>query len=260
MRAWFKFFGRDFRDGVRGVLSLEEAGAYTILLSLIYETENRLLDDERIICAHLNVDPRVWKRIRRRLIEVGKLVVEDGLLTNLRATSELSMAQHVTEVRRTSGRSGGEQSGQVRAKSRKTNKPPEPNASDLPLYARAFQNTEADTEIASLRSAIPAQPGKARRRSSVPADLSMTDGARSFAAGRGFLNGNAEALWERFTAHHAAKGTQFANIEAGWRTWVLNEIKFNGERNVESASFAGRGERPRSAVEAILSDVGRKPG
>lgn len=259
-RAWFKFYGRDFRDGVRGVLNLEETGAYTVLLSLIYETDNRLPDDERIICAHLNVDPRVWRRVRARLIECGKLALVDGFLTNLRATSELASSLHVSEVRRTSGRSGGEQSGKSRAKPLKTKDPPEAIASDLPLYARAFQNTEPESEIASLRSAIPAKPAKAARRSSVPADLGITDAARSFAAERGFLNGSCDALWERFTAHHAAKGTQFANLEAGWRTWVLNEIKFHGGRNVEPASATRRPDRPRSAVEAILSDVGRKSG
>lgn len=256
MRAWFKFFGRDFRDGVRGVLSLEEAGAYAILLSLIYETENKLLDDERIICAHLDVDKRVWQRIRRRLIEVGKLQLSDGLLTNLRATSELSRALSVSEVRQKSGRSGGQQSGKVRAKPLKKQEGDEAFASNELPYARAFQNTEHRTQIASLRSAIPDKPG---RRTRIPVDLAMSEKARGIAAERGFLNGNAEALWERFTAHHAAKGTQFANIEAGWRTWVLNEIKFQGERRVEPARAAFGASRPRGAVEAILSDIGRKP-
>lgn len=259
-RAWFKFYGRDFRDGVRGVLNLEETGAYTVLLSLIYETDNRLPDDERVICAHLNVDPRVWRRVRARLIDCGKLALVDGMLTNLRATSELSCAQHIAEVRRTSGRSGGEQSAKSRAKSLKTKDPPQANASDLPLYARAFQNTEPESEIASLRSAIPAKPGKPARRSGVGTDTPITETARAFAAARGFLNGSCDALWERFTAHHASKGTQFANLEAGWRTWVLNEIKFHGDRHVEPTGAARRADRPRSAVEAILSDVGRKSG
>ena len=186
MRAWFKFFGRDFRDGVRGVLTLEEAGAYTIVLSLIYETENRLLDDERIICAHLNVDGRVWRRIRRRLIEVGKLTLEDGLLVNARATSELSSALLVSEVRQKSGRSGGEQSGKSRANQMKIKEPAEANASIRLPYARAFQNTEADT-LSSLRSeSEPARPKSERKppasKHRISMDATMTDQARAFAA------------------------------------------------------------------------------
>lgn len=265
-RAWFKFFGRDFRDGVRGVLTLEEAGAYTIVLSLIYETENRLLDDERIICAHLNVDGRVWRRIRRRLIECGKLSLEDGLLVNARATSELSSALLVSEVRQKSGRSGGQQSGKSRAKPLKTPETGEAFASNELLYARAFQNTEADIPT-SLRSVGMAEtpPKKPKRQPAskqlISMDLPITDAARAFAAERGFVNGTALEMWTHFTAYHDAKRTQTGSIEASWRTWVQNQIKFQGDRNGNQPSAAraygsghGGGARPqpRSAASIIL--------
>lgn len=268
MRAWFKFFGRDFRDGVRGVLTLEEAGAYTIVLSLIYETENRLLDDERIICAHLNVDGRVWRRIRRRLIEVGKLTLEDGLLVNARATSELSSALLVSEVRQKSGRSGGEQSGKSRANRMKIQEPTEANASNGLPYARAFQNTEADTHP-SLRSGCgPPRPKLERKppastKHRISMEAAMTDQARAFAAERGFVNGTCDEMWTHFTAYHAAKGTLTANPEGQWRTWVLNQKKFQGERNGNQPSAAraygsghggGARSQPRSAATIIMEN------
>ena len=236
-RAWFKFFGRDFRDGVRGVLTLEEAGAYTIVLSLIYETENRLLDDERIICAHLNVDGRVWRRIRRRLIECGKLSLEDGLLVNARATSELSSAQLVSEVRQKSGRSGGEQSGKSRANRMKIKEAPEANASIGLPYARAFQNTEADI-LSSLRSESSPEPKRKRSASKpkilIPADLPMTERARAFAAKRGWVNGSANELWLGFTSWHAANRKATAGASARPRrrakkTMAANKLKCTPE-------------------------------
>ena len=124
-------------------------------------------------------------------------------------------------------------------------------------------------EEASLRSASshaidgelfePPKRATKPKPQAVALDAEMPAIARSFAAERGFLNGNADALWERFTNHHAAKGSRFANIEAAWRTWVLNEIKFSGGRNEQQFAGAARAGRPRDAVSAILSDIGRKP-
>lgn len=225
MRPWFKFFGRDFRDGVRGVLSLEEAGAYAIVLTLIYETENRLLDDERIICAHLNVDIRIWRRIRRRLIEAGKLDACGGLLTNARATSEITSAELIAEVRRTSGRSGGKQSGEVRANRLKTNDMDEANASNGLLYARALP--ESDTDITpSLRSGVTRQRSS---KTSISQDAKLSAEGRAYAETHG-LNGTADAVWEHFRDHHYSKGNRFVDWDAAWRNWVRNQKRFGATK------------------------------
>jgi hypothetical protein len=92
-------------------------------------------------------------------------------------------------------------------------------------------------------------------------DEPMPDAARAFAAERGFVNGTLDEMWTHFTAYHAGKGTLTGSVEASWRTWVLNQVKFQGERNEQRIGFAGnRGEgaragarsQPRSAATIIM--------
>lgn len=116
-RPYFKFYGRDFRDGVRP-LNLEEVGAYTLLLTLIYDAGGAIPDDARAIQRHLGCDPRVWKRVRQRLLDHGKLsLTRAGSLTNARAEKEIAETVRVSEIRAENGRAGGVQSGAVRSKS-----------------------------------------------------------------------------------------------------------------------------------------------
>lgn len=84
-----KWYKRDPDAALAGMaeLSLEERGAYNTVLDLIYSKADKLRDDDRHLAAACGCDLRVWKRIKTKLIEKGKLTVEDGLLRNFRATS-----------------------------------------------------------------------------------------------------------------------------------------------------------------------------
>jgi hypothetical protein len=42
--------------------------------------------------------------------------------------------------------------------------------------------------------------------------------------------GPAQTMFEAFKNHHAAKGSQFADWDAAWRTWVDNQAKWDTER------------------------------
>lgn len=113
-RPYFKLYSRDFRDGVRP-LSLEETGAYTLLLTLIYDAGGPIADDGEAIRRQLGCDRRVWVRLRARLLDLGKLrLTEDGYLTNGRAEREIADQTRVSEVRSEIGRVGGERSGAAR--------------------------------------------------------------------------------------------------------------------------------------------------
>jgi hypothetical protein len=95
---WYK---RDVLAALEGMsrLTLEEKGAYNSVLDLIYLHDGSVDDDPRYISGFLRCDPRVWKRIRARLIDLGKLYVADNLggqlgpqLCNRRADIEVHSA------------------------------------------------------------------------------------------------------------------------------------------------------------------------
>jgi uncharacterized protein YdaU (DUF1376 family) len=85
---WYK---RDPKAVLMGVadLTLEERGAYLTVLELIYSKEGSVEDDDRLLAGWLRVDVRIWRRIRARLIERGKLYVNGPNLRNERADREV---------------------------------------------------------------------------------------------------------------------------------------------------------------------------
>jgi len=94
---WYKHDPDAFLCGT-AELTLEEVGAYSLVLDLIYSRDGNVPDDEKFICRNLRCDPRTWRRLRARLIEVGKIQSSGGLLVNLRAKSEISSAQDRIKV------------------------------------------------------------------------------------------------------------------------------------------------------------------
>lgn len=88
---WYARDGDAFIAGTIG-LTLEEVGAYTLILDAIYSRNNHLPDDPDLICKLLRCDPRVWRRIRERLLTLGKLEIVEGNVTNRRASRGVGRA------------------------------------------------------------------------------------------------------------------------------------------------------------------------
>ena len=88
---WYK---RDPNAALEGmaVLTLEERGAYNTILDLIYTKDGKVDDDDRFLAGWMRVDVRVWRRIRRRLLDLGKLYIDGTYLRHSRADTEVSRA------------------------------------------------------------------------------------------------------------------------------------------------------------------------
>lgn len=89
------------------MLSLEEKGAYSLCLDLIYDRGSPIPDDARWLSGVCGVSIRKWSAIRERLLSLGKLVVENGLLTNSRADLEILSSEFQARERAESGSKGG---------------------------------------------------------------------------------------------------------------------------------------------------------
>jgi len=77
---WYKRCGADFIHGTMS-LSLEEKGAYSLCLDLIYDRGGPIPDDARWLSGVCGVSIRKWNALRERLIEAGKIYVALGLLS-----------------------------------------------------------------------------------------------------------------------------------------------------------------------------------
>ncbi len=89
-----KWYKRDPHAALQGMmgLTLDERGAYNTVLDLVYAHDGRLPDNDREIASWLRVDIKRWRRIRKRLIEKGKLYPYAGELHNRKADEVCEMA------------------------------------------------------------------------------------------------------------------------------------------------------------------------
>lgn len=79
-RTWYKRYPSDFIYETDR-LSLEEKGAYSMILDCIYDNQGPIEDAPQRIAHLCGCSTRKWKVIRERLIQEGKISVSDGLIS-----------------------------------------------------------------------------------------------------------------------------------------------------------------------------------
>lgn len=117
---WYKRCGADFIHGTMS-LTLEEKGAYSLCLDLIYDRCGPIPDDARWLSGVCGVSMRKWKALRERLIDTGKIYVEQGKLSNARADFEIAGAQVQSRIQAESGVKGGRKRAENAYQSRTNN-------------------------------------------------------------------------------------------------------------------------------------------
>ena len=104
-------------DALRGYrkLTLEERGAYTTLLDLMYSEQDYLVENERILAAEMGVSTRKYRSLRDSLLRKGKIYyIDRGILSNRRFEHEMARRYERSVQAKLSGRTGGRKSGETR--------------------------------------------------------------------------------------------------------------------------------------------------
>lgn len=113
MVAWFK---HDIPAWMDGTESLSDGAyrAYHVICQLIYLSEGPIALNEQGIAGRCNQHILTFRANLKKLVEAGKLQIQDGRISNLRAETEL---QSVRDQRETSAK-GGRGSAGIRKKPR----------------------------------------------------------------------------------------------------------------------------------------------
>ncbi len=143
-RPWYRRFPDNFIAGTVG-LTLEEKGAYSLVLDLMYVRGGPVPDEPRYIAGVCNCSVRKWNAIREKLIAIGKLHVVDGYLTNERAEKEIENAAKDAEERAENGAKGGNKTAENNKNRSKFNGPRP--ATVQPARATQNQNSIKEKDL-----------------------------------------------------------------------------------------------------------------
>ena len=149
---WYKRCGADFIHGTM-MLSLEEKGAYSLCLDLIYDRGGPIPDDARWLSGVCGVSLRKWGVLRERLVSLGKLTAADGLLSNSRANLELVSAEKHTRNQAEAGAKGGRKRAENATASNKNNGLAQ--ATLKPIEEIREDKKEGETNVSPPRASNP---------------------------------------------------------------------------------------------------------
>jgi len=178
---WFKCFPTDWLEGTRG-LTPEQRGVYIDCLCLIYRDDKPLPDNgadgEKRMAFALHISTRLWRSVRKALINSGKLIETPDGLINVRAQVEIGSRSVQPRVERESAAKNG--------------KTPE-----VSTCARArSQTSESDTELEREGSAVAAPPSKPDSKSLYERLITAANGALDNPVNcQGLLNTAVPQMW-----------------------------------------------------------------
>jgi len=135
-RPWYKRYPADFIAGTLS-LTLEEKGAYSVALDLIYDRHGPIPDDARWIARVCGCSTRRWNQIRQTLINAGKLILENDTLDNNRAKKQRLSEEKEHEKLSENGVKGAEKTNEKRAAAKENNKIEEKGPSETERHTRS---------------------------------------------------------------------------------------------------------------------------
>lgn len=140
---YFDFYPVDFMNGVRG-LTAQEVGVYTMILCRIYEENGPVEMHPVRLATYCGMTLKTFEKCFEKLVELDKFQVENGMVSNRRAMSEISA--------RESKLKSASQAGKISAEKRQQKQRRHATTVEQP-----FNQAEADTEakLSSLADAPP---------------------------------------------------------------------------------------------------------
>lgn len=212
---WTDAYLADTRD-----LTASQHGAYMLLLMTAWRTkENGLPDDDDKLARWAAMDKRAWLKNKRVVMSFWCKI--DGIWHQKRLDDERKRAEHVRKSQVQAGLASALKRKQTQSRHVATElptplQPPSPSPSTstsnevLNPPLSPFEEKEVKNE-------------RARKRTNLSDDWKPNEGHIARANGERI---DIERESEKFRNYHLAKGTQSANWNASFTTWLINAVGF----------------------------------
>jgi uncharacterized protein YdaU (DUF1376 family) len=248
---YYRMFPREWDDGT-SKLTLEQEAALLRICNAINSRRAPLPDDEegdREMMHRCRVSMRKWRSLKSALVKAGKITIENGVICQARALSEVGYRLEKEDFDAENGAKAARKRAENRAKT--SRKSSENNVDDNENNGLALAIPEPEPDIPPISPADPvadAKPKKAPRRrpeTSIPDGFpdadAIAEGERIFRE-YGKDPGQARRAAANFRDDATAKDKRFRDWMAAWRKWCRNSASDWGrlEPVAKAGQSAGR--------------------
>ncbi|WP_085033913.1 DUF1376 domain-containing protein [Ensifer aridi] len=165
---WYKREPRAFLEGVRR-LTEREIAVYAVVLDLIYDGGHQTQDDPKHIASYFSdVGSAAVRRAIDSLVDAGKLIRQDGFLTNKRAQNEGKTREELKKTRQKIGHLGGVSSGKSRSQINENKDIAEPIADIHAREDKIRLDKREEDKSSSLSETSSDEKPKSKKRLSYP--------------------------------------------------------------------------------------------
>lgn len=266
---WFRFFPSDWLSGVSG-LTAAERGVYMTLLAMMYDHGEAIERNDGRLSRQCGLPKVGFVRALDGLISTGKILVEEGRLTNSRVKNELSERENRTRTASNNAQSRWQKPQQNQHTKDATALPTqcEPDASRAPVPQPQPQpEKKEEGKPSSILCAIPGPNERALSRqadefyAAYPKKINPNDAKAKFIrAARG--GADPVAIIDaatRFAEAHRKAGTdkQFIPAPAVWlhKGGYLSEDLPEARAGPNGFHPAAPRERPPTRFEQMTQDL-----
>jgi len=186
-------------------LSMEEHGAYLLLIMTYWQRGKPLQDDDERLARICRTDVERWLNVRSAVVEFFE--IKDGELRHKRIDQELKKVEAKSKKAKIAGKLSGEARRQTSENIEKTNG----RSTDA---ERTLNHTDTDTDTDTERKK---EKGRARTLS----DLELDDDLRSIAAEN---QRDPEREIIQFRDYCQSHGKPYKDYRAAFRTWLRNDF------------------------------------
>lgn len=218
-------------------LNLEERGAYTTVLDLIYSKADELVDDDRFIAGWCGCDVRVWRRIKARLIALGKLHIDNGMLRNFRATSGVEEGLSRIGSARNAANIRHDMSSGHRNKNNDLDAAPAMR-SVMPITTTTTPTIEPPADAGGVAREARPPPKPRVVKFAIPIGWQPAPETAATLTAKGYSDHEIAWQRDRFLAHFLDSGERRPGWERSFHNWVTRDPP--GKRNGGAPSHAGR--------------------
>lgn len=223
-------------------LSLEEHGAYWLLLMAAWRMPDCALPDDDVRLARiLAISAKKWARLKP--VVMGFWQLDDGRWTQKRLLQERRYVEHKREVN-------------TSAAEARWNGQDDENKGEEESERISGRNSERK----SARNApqpLPLNKDKGKPLSGkhvLPENWEpepFGEDSESREIVDGWSEKELKAQLEAFRAHHEANGSKFTDWQKAWSTWALNSRRFAPRSKIEKAGHASTGD---AFLDAMAAD------